>query len=497
MKVSDRFSTMRRVVPVFGAILMVFSLTILVPLTLSWTLSDGAQGAFGPVVVAAFLAGLVLRLLGPLRNPLPELQVRDGMLLVSLCWTLLPLAASGPLLLYFADTPTPMSFTGAYFEAMSALTTTGATVLSGLDQLPVSINLWRCFLQWLGGMGILVLAVAILPMLGVGGSQLFRAETAGPMKDAKLTPRIKETAKGLWSVYCGISLLCVLAYWLGGMTPLDAWMHMFSTLSLGGLSSHDASFGYFHSPTLEWIAIVFMSVASGNFALYFLAFYRRSASLVLHDVEWRGTMLLMFGGSALVALLLWAKGVSPADLDTLRMALFNVISVASTTGYSTTDYTLWPVFAPIFMIMLSGMATSAGSTGAGIKMVRVLILVKQARRELARIIHPRAVNPVTVGGNVVSSSTIFAVLAFMLVYGTTVLGLTFVLLLSDMDFDIAISAVLACVNNMGPGLGPLGPAGNFSGLSTFQTWIMTLAMLLGRLEILSFIVLFTPGFWRK
>lgn len=488
----------QRVVPVFGAILMVFSWAMLVPLVVSLELGDGAHGPFRVVAVAAFCIGLLLRLLGPLRSPMPELQLRDGIFLVALCWTLLPLTASGPFLLFFAGEREGMGFTGAYFEAMSALTTTGATVLSGLDQLPASINLWRCFLQWLGGMGILVLAVAILPMLGVGGSQLFRAETAGPMKDAKLTPRIKETAKGLWSVYCGISLCCVLAYWAGGMTPLDAWMHMFSTMSLGGLSSHDASFAYFGSPTLEWIAIVFMAIASGNFALYFLALHRRSSGVVLRDVEWRGSMLVLFGGGLLVAALLLVKGMGGSDAaDTVRMALFNVISVASTTGYSTTDYTLWPVFAPIFMIMLSGIATSAGSTGAGIKMVRVLILLKQARRELARIIHPRLVNPVIVGGTVVSNSTIFSVLAFMLVYGTTVLGLTFVLLLTDMSFDVAMSGVLACVNNMGPGLGPLGPAGNFGGLSGFQTWVFTLAMLLGRLEILSFLVLFTPGFWRK
>ncbi len=487
----------RRVVPVFGAILMVFALTMSVPLGISKALNDGAGDVFGLAMGVAFAIGLILRLIGPLRGHMPELKLRDGIFLVSLCWTLLPLAASAPLLLYFAGTATPLSFTGAYFEAMSGLTTTGATVLSGLDQLPTSINLWRCFLQWLGGMGILVLAVAILPMLGVGGSQLFRAETAGPMKNTKLTPRIKETAKGLWGVYCAISLACVLAYWLGGMAPLDAWMHMFSTLSLGGLSSHDASFGYFKSPMLEWIAIVFMCIASGNFALYFMAWRLRSIRTVLKDTEWRGTQFLMLGSGLFIAALLLFKGFSTNVAETVRMALFNLISIASTTGYSTTDYTLWPVFAPIFMIMLSGMATSAGSTGAGIKMVRVLILVKQARREMARIIHPRAVNPVTFGGQVVGSATIFAVLAFMLVYGTTVIGLTFLLLLSDMSFDVALSAIMACVNNMGPGLGPIGPAGTFAGLSNFQTWICTLAMLMGRLEMLSFIVLFTPGFWRK
>ena len=492
-----RTSTWRRTVPVFGAILAVFALSMLVPLGVSYWAADGAQEAFLPSALITLCLGLALRLIGPVRKPLPELQIRDGMLLVSLCWTLLPLAASGPLLTYFYQAGRPISFTWAYFEAMSGLTTTGATVFSGLDNFPASINFWRCFLQWIGGMGILVLAVAILPMLGVGGSQLFRAESTGPMKDNKLTPRIKETAKGLWSVYCVMSLMCVTAYWWGGMTPLDAWLHMFSTMSLGGLSSHDASFAYFNSPTLEWVAIAFMTIACGNFSLYFLIHYRHSVRPLLQDDEWRGSMLLLLGGGILVAALLVFKGVGPPDLDTLRMSLFNVISVASTTGYSSTDYTLWPVFAPIFMIMLSGMASSAGSTGSGIKMVRVLILLKQAGREMTRIIHPRAINPVTIGGGTIAGSTIFAVLAFMLVYGTTVVVLTFLFLLSDLSLEMSMGAALAGVNNLGPALGPVGPAGNFSVFTDFQLWVYTVAMLLGRLEILTFVVLFTPGFWRK
>jgi trk system potassium uptake protein TrkH len=390
-----------------------------------------------------------------------------------------------------------MSFTAAYFESISGLPTTGATVLSGLDALPGSINLWRCFLQWLGGMGILVLAVAILPMLGVGGSQLFRAEATGPMKDAKLTPRITETAKGLWSVYSLLSVACVLAYWLAGMPALDAWIHMFSTLSLGGLSSHDSSFGFFQSPAMEWVAIVFMLLASCNFALYFVALTKRDPLRIWRDAEWRGSMALLVGSSVFIAGLLLFKGTMDDPLETLRVSLFNVVSIGSTTGYATVDYSTWPVFAPLYMIMLSGVATSAGSTGAGIKMVRLVILFKQAKREMARIVHPRAVNPVTLGGHLIDGSTIFSVLGFMLVYGGTILGLTMLLLLTDLPFDTAFSAVVASVNNMGPGLNELGPAGNFSGLTDFQTWVCTAAMLLGRLEMLSFLVLFTPGFWRK
>lgn len=486
-----------RVFPVLGAIAMVFALTMLVPLAVSWSTHDGAEAAYPLAIGVTFLTGLVLRSASWKVGRKLELQTRDGILLVGLAWTLLPLLASLPLLLYFSQAGTPLSFTDAYFEAMSGLTTTGATVLVGLDRLPGSINLWRCFLQWLGGMGILVLAVAILPMLGVGGSQLFRAEATGPMKDAKLTPRITETAKGLWSVYCVLSLACVLAYWLGGMSALDAWSHMFATLSLGGLSSHDSSFGFFQSPALEWVAIVFMLLASCNFALYFVAITKRHPSRIWRDVEWRGSMLLLVGASLFIAGLLLVKGTMTDPADAVRTALFNVVSIGSTTGFSTTDYTTWPVFAPILMLMLSGVATSAGSTGAGIKMARMVILIKQARREMSRIVHPRAVNPVTLGGQTIDGSTIFSVLGFMLVYGGTIIGLTMVLLLTDMPFDTAFSAVVASINNMGPGLNEVGPAGNFAGLTDFQTWVCTLAMLLGRLEMLSFMVLFTPGFWRK
>lgn len=486
-----------RVFPVLGAILMVFSLTMLVPLGVSVFIRDGAVTAYLLPMATTFAVGAAMRLAIYKVGRKLELQTRDGILLVGLVWTLLPLSAALPLLQYFHEVGAPISFTDAYFEAMSGLTTTGSTVLTGLDKLPGSINLWRCFLQWMGGMGILVLAVAILPLLGVGGSQLFRAEATGPMKDAKLTPRITETAKGLWSVYAVLSLICVTAYWLGGMTPLDAWTHMFATLSLGGLSSHDSSFAYFNSPTLEWVAIVFMLLASGNFALYFMAYTKRQPGRVLRDVEWRSSMAMLIGFGLFVAMLLLVKGVMDDPATAVRTALFNVISIGSTTGFSTMDYTTWPVFAPVMMLMLSGVATSAGSTGAGIKMARMVILIKQALREMSRIVHPRGVRPVTLGGQVVTNDTIFSVLGFMLVYGGVIIVLTMLLLLTDLPLDTAFSAVVASVNNMGPGLNEVGPAGNYQGLSDLQTWVCTVAMLLGRLEMLSFLVLFTPGFWRK
>jgi trk system potassium uptake protein len=487
--------TVLPVVAVLGAIVMVFSLAMLVPLGVALAFRDAAVGAYPPAIGITFGCGLLMWLAG--RRQRRELQRRDGALLVSFAWTGIPLFASLPLLFHFSGTATPISFTDAYFEAVSGLTTTGSTVLTKLDSLPPSINLWRCFLQWLGGMGILVLAVAILPLLGVGGSQLLRAETSGPMKDTKLTPRITETAKGLWTVYCGVSALCVLAYWLGGMSAFDAWVHMFATISLGGLSSHDASFAYFQSPLLEWLAVPFMLMASCNWALYFVAVRRRSVSPLWLDVELRATLGLMVGASLFIAALLLVKGTIADPWSALRTAAFNVVSIASTTGFSTVDYTKWPVFAPILMLLLSGVATSAGSTGAGIKMVRVILLMKQAGREMAQIVHPRGVHPVKLGDSSVGPAILFAVLGFMLVYGATIIALTMLLLLSDLPFDTALSAVVASVNNMGPGLNEVGPAGNYAGLSDYQTWICSIAMVLGRLEMLSFLVLFTPAFWRR
>jgi trk system potassium uptake protein TrkH len=389
-----------------------------------------------------------------------------------------------------------LSFTYAYFEAVSGLTTAGSSVLSNLDALPVSLNIWRTFLQWIGGMGILILAVAILPLLGVGGSQLFRAEAAGPVKDTKLTPRITGTAKGLWGVYAVFSVSCFVAFWLGGMTPLDAVMHMFTTVSLGGLSPHDASLAYFKSPLLEVITFVFMVAASCNFALYFVAMRKGNWRGFWRDPEMRATVGVLLAGGLFVALLLWVKGIY-SPLDALRYGMFNTVSVATTTGFVTADYLTWPVFAPVFMLILSGMATSAGSTGGGIKMMRMLILFSQARRELTRLVHPRAVQPVVMGGRVVDNRMIFAVMAFMLVYGGTIVLLSMVLMLTDLDPLTAFSAVVASVNCVGPGLGAVGPTSSYAALTDLQIWVCTLGMLLGRLEILSFLALLTPAFWRR
>jgi trk system potassium uptake protein TrkH len=483
------------VLSVLGTIAMLFSGLLLLPWGVAWAANDGASGAYGPAAAACF--GLGALVWWGTRHARRELQARDGLVLVSLGWSVIPAFAALPLWLYFGQTAKPISFTDAYFEAVSGLTTTGATVLVGLDQLPVSINLWRCFLQWVGGMGILVLMVAILPLLGVGGSQLFKAESAGPLKDAKVTPRIADTAKGLWTVYAGLSVLCLIAYRLGGMGWVDAWAHMFTTMSLGGLSTHDASFAHFRSPLLEWIAVVFMLIASCNFALYFVALQRRTCRGLLQDREMHATLAVLTLASLLVGFFIHWHGTFATLGESMRMAFFNTVSIGSTTGFASTDYSRWPLFAPVLMILLSGVATSAGSTGAGIKMVRMIILVKHVRSELSRVLHPSAVRPVLLNGRIVPAQVIQSILAYMLLYGGSIIALTLLLIATGLDMVTAFSAVMACINNMGPGLNDIGPAGNFIPLSDLQTWICSFTMVLGRLEIMSVLILFMPHFWRR
>jgi len=485
---------MRYYFPVFavlGGVLVLFALTMAVPAAFAWLGGDGTLGHFALAALLTLATGLALFF--GCRRPRRELQPRDGFLLVTAVWTVLPAFGMLPLLLAVPG----LSVTDAYFESMSGLTSTGATALSGLDALPRAVNVWRCFMVLLGGLGVVVLAVAILPLLGVGGSQMFKAETPGPMKDAKLTPRIAETARALWFIYVLMALACCLAYRLAGMGWADAFMHMCTTVSLGGFSPYDASLGHFDSPLIEGVAIVFMLLSGVSFTLYFLAWQRGSLKPLLHDLEARGWIALMAGAVALVTVVLLVHGTYPSVGEALRHAAFNVISVASTTGYSSTDYGQWPVFAPILMLFLCGFATSAGSTGGGIKLMRSILLLKQARRELTRIVHPRAVAPVTVRGQVVDAQVLFSVLAFMLIYGSVIIIATLLLLASGLDVVSAFTAVVACINNTGPGLGQVGPAGNFQGLNDFQTWVCTACMLLGRLELFAVLVLFTRGFWRK
>jgi trk system potassium uptake protein len=476
---------------VLGMIIGVFGLSMLLPLTISEWSGDAAQRAYDEAVLITLGCGLLLWLLG--RYWKRELKARDGILLVVLTWLLTPLFAALPLLFFLPA----LSFTDAYFETMSGLTTTGATVLVGLDHLPASINIWRGQLHWLGGLGVIVLVVAVLPLLGVGGRQLYKAETPGPMKDDKLTPRMAETAKGLWQVYIQLTLLCIALYWSFGMTPADAVMHGFSVMGLGGFSSHDASFGYFQSLPLEIITAVFAVLAGLNFAMHFIALRGRTLAPYLGDPEIRWYLAILAGSSIALGMLLWAQGVYPDFPSALRDAAFSVVSIATTLGFSTADFAGWPTFMGLWLLFLCSFSTSAGSTGGGIKMLRAVLLYKLVHRELLRVIHPRAETPILLGEKPVPDKVIYAVLVFFFVYVASIISLSFLLTFSGLDALTAFSAVVACINNTGPGLGQVGPSTTYAVLSDFQTWVCTFAMLLGRLELFTLLVTLTPAFWRR
>jgi len=477
---------------VLGGLLMVFSATFLLPLGWSLAVDDGAHASF--FISAAGCLGVGSLLWAFTRRFRRELEPRDGPLLVVLGWLVMALAAAVPLELEIPG----LSVTHAFFEAVAGLTTTGATVLTGLEYLPQSVNIWRHAMQWYGGMGIIVMAVAILPMLGVGGMQLFKAEMAGPMKENKLTPRITQTAKALWLIYIALTLACAASLrYIAGESWFDAVCHAFSAMALGGFSNRDASIGSFDSPTVEAILGVFMLLAVLNFATHFRAVRARSVGPYLRDPEARAVFVLLLGSGAMIGLYLYWNGVYDTLADAMRHALFNTLSLGTSTGYMGQDYAAWPVFAPMWMLFLACIGSSAGSTGGGIKMIRTLILVRQTSRELARMVHPRAISPLTINGQIIENRVIFSVLGFMLLWGATQIVVAFLLLASGLDFVTAFSAAVAMVNNLGPALGEFGPTGNYAALGGFQAWVLTLAMLAGRLELLTFFVVLTGAFWRR
>lgn len=471
--------------------LMLFSLAYLPPIGTSIYYSDGTLIEFIESMAISFLAGFFLWI--ATRRFKRELKPRDGFALVVLIWTGMAAVATFPLIKSIPN----LSFTDAYFETMSGMTTTGATVLSGLDKLPPAINLWRHLLNWLGGMGIIVLAVAILPVLGVGGRSMFKAETPGPMKDSNLTPRIGQTAKALWLVYAVITLVCIAALHIAGMSWFDAICHAFAAMALGGFSTHDASVGYFNSIPIEVTLSIFQVLAAGNFATYFLMARGRSLRTYLGDNEMMSMLALLLLSVLGVSIYLWLQGTY-ANLPTaVRYVSFNLITIATDCGFANTDFGQWPIFAPLWMLFLSCVLACSGSTGGGIKMIRTMILARQSSREMLRLLHPNALLPLKVGGQVIENNVVFSVLAFVFLYFMTIVILTLVLLVSGLDFLSSFTAIIACINNAGPGLGVVGPASNYSGLTDFQTWICATAMLTGRLEVLSLLILLTPAFWKK
>jgi trk system potassium uptake protein TrkH len=482
---------MLAVAHVLGIMMAFFAITFLMPLVSALVYQDGTFDDFA--IAAGINVVLGLAIAAATRRHKRELKARDGFLLVTLSWVLMSLSAAIPLMIALPG----LSFTDAYFEAVSGLTTTGATVLTGLDTLQPSINLWRHAMHWFGGIGIIVLAVAVLPLLGVGGMALYRAEAPGSVKDEKLTPRITETAKALWLTYTGFTVVAIVALRLAGMGWFDAVCHGFSVVALGGFSTRDASIGAFDSVAVELVLVALMLVAALNFSRHFVALRGRTLAPYRNDSEAKVIFTLVGISVLAIAVLLTRQGTFPDFAAALRHAAFNVVSVATTTGFSSDDYGLWPVFAPVWMIFLSCIVCSTGSTGGGIKMFRTLLLARQAQREMKLLVHPSAVIPVRIGGQVVPDRIAYSVLAFIFLYFQTIAVLTFAMLLTGMPLVTAFTSVVASVNNLGPALGPTGPAGTYQVLTDVQTWICTVGMVLGRLEIFSVLILFTATFWRK
>ncbi|MEM7563201.1 MAG: TrkH family potassium uptake protein [Pseudomonadota bacterium] len=475
---------------IFGLLLIVFSSALLPPMLVGMIYQDGATGSFVQAFFAILFSGFLLYF--PARKHKKELRLRDGFLVVVLFWTVLGVAGGLPL---YLSGVYDISITDAVFESISGLTTTGATVIVGIDQLPHSILIYRQELQWLGGMGIIVLAVAVLPMLGVGGMQLFRAETPGPVKDTKLTPRITETAKALWYIYLGLTVSCCLAYWVAGMSLFDAVSHSFSTVAIGGFSTHDASIGYFDSTAIELVAIVFMLLSGVNFAIHFTAFRNRSLNPYRRDAEFRTYVAVLFVVSLITIGYLQASETFESTAESIIEGLFHVVSIGTTTGFTTAEYYAWPGFLPVLLLYVSFIGGCSGSTGGGIKVIRILLLVKQGIRELKRLIHPNAQIAVKIGKKALPEKVLEAVWGFFAAYFAISALMILMLMATGLDQETAFSAVAACLNNLGPGLGDVGQ--NFASINDPAKWILCLAMLLGRLEIFTLLVLFTPGFWKK
>lgn len=475
---------------ILGILLALFSFTQVPPLIISWWYSESSITAFLVSFFIIIIIGMLLWF--PVRTQSGELRLRDGFIVVVAFWLFLGIAGSAPLII--AD-QTHLSFTDAAFESLSGLTTTGATVLTGIDYLPRSIQFYRQELQWLGGMGIIVLAVAILPVLGIGGMQLYKAETPGPLKDSKLTPRITETAKALWYIYLSLTTLCATFYWLAGMGPFDAIAHSFSTVSTGGFSTHDASLGFFHNKLIEFIAIIFMIISSTNFTLHFMVWQNVSLKPYRFDSEFKAFLVLLFSLCLFTCSYLVLKFNHQDYLTLISDGIFQTVSIATTTGYITAKYHTWPDVLPVLLLFASFVGACAGSTGGGLKVIRILLLFRQGLREIRRLIHPNAIMTIKINSRPLDEKVINAIWAFFATYITVFGLLVLMLMATGMDQVSSFSAITACMNNLGPGLGTIRD--HYGNLSVFAKWVLCFAMLLGRLELFTLLVLFSPSFWRK
>ena len=474
---------------IIGVLLMMFSTAMVPSLFLGLYHDDGSAVPFAIAFAVNIFVGFVLWL--PNYEAKRNLGIRDGFLVTALFWIVLSLFGAIPFIMIDV---LQMTVADAVFESVSGLTTTGATVISGLDDLPHSLLFYRQLLQWLGGIGIIVVAVAILPMLGIGGIQLYRAESTGPLKGRKLTPRVAGTAKALFTIYVGLTFVCALAYWIAGMNGFDAICHAFSTIAIGGFSTHDASMGYFDSKAILLICTVFMVISAVNFGLHFIAFQRRSVEIYRRDSETSFFSRVIMIATVLTCFtLIVTEALTPSE--SLIHGLFQTVSFATTTGFSTRDFALWPHFLPFFLLILSFMGGCVGSTAGGIKAMRLLLIFGQGIRELKQLLHPNAIIPLKLDARRVQPSIVSSVWSFFAVYMFIFVTIILMLLAMGLDFTSAFSAVVASLNNLGPGLGSV--ATNFADIGEAAKYTLCVAMLFGRLEVFTLLVLFTPQFWRS
>ena len=478
------------IVHVLSKLAALYAVLLLVPTLVSYLYHDSAFNAFAGTALAT-LAGSTA-VWAATRKHDRELRPRDGFTLVFLLWLGFAAISALPFYLYFPN----IGYTDAFFEAVSGLTTTGATVMSSLDTLAPSLNFWRHMMNWLGGMGIIVLAVAILPMLGVGGTQLFKAEIPGIDKDSKMAPRISQTAKRLWLVYLTFTLLTCMGLKWAGMGWFDAVCHAMSAFSLGGFSTHDASIAFFDSPAIEAVLIAATILGAVNFASHFAMAREKSPKPYWRGEEARAMLTILAASIAAASVYMWQQGYY-TPLEALRYVGFNFVSIGLANGFANADFATWPLLVTLWMFFLSNVLANTGSMGGGIKMARALVLAKFSLREVSLLLHPNAVRTVKLNRRSISDRTAMAVMAFIFVYFMTVVIFTLGLLASGMDFITALSATIACITNAGPGLGAVGPADNYAALSGLQKWMCAAVMLLGRLEIFTVFILFTPDYWKK
>ncbi len=473
---------------IIGFLFLVFSPILLIPIILSIWHQDGTSLKLIINFSLQISVGLFFWL--PYRKQQYNLRRREGFLIVVIFWILLSILGASVFVSVLN-----LSYVDALFESVSGLTTTGATILTGLDDLPLSILFYRQELQWFGGMGLIMLAVAIMPMLGIGGIKMYLAETPGPMKEEKMTPRIVNSAKLLWMIYFSLTLLCAFAFWLAGMTPFDAISHSMSTLSTGGFSTHDASMGYFNSRIIDYITIFFMLLGGINFSVHFLVLQNKSLIYYWKNTEVKIFLLFVFFMVIFVTLVLHLNSHDGSFFEELTNVSFEIVSVVTSTGFGLADFSVWPLFLPVLMIFISFIGGCGGSTAGGMKVMRVALLVKMGWREVKQLIHPHALFPIKFGKYEVSSNIQQNIWGFFSIYSMTFIVLLLLMMfVSDVDQITAFSAIATSMNNLGPGLGEVTQ--NFISINDGGKIIAAIAMLLGRLEVFSILVLFHPAFWR-